>query len=95
MTNYRKPTVFSSSLTQMVATVLLTFLILYITAPARASARATGTTFTVNTTSDTVDADVGVPACIDANGKCSLRAAIMQANWPGPVCCRKKSRMLN
>ncbi len=43
-----------------------------------------GTTFVVNTTADTVDADVGMAACADLNGKCSLRAAIMQANFtPG------------
>jgi CSLREA domain-containing protein len=42
---------------------------------------APGSTFVVNTTADTVDADVGAPACADANGLCSLRAAIMQANF--------------
>jgi CSLREA domain-containing protein len=37
--------------------------------------------FTVNTTADTPDADQGNPLCADASGKCSLRAAIMQANF--------------
>jgi len=40
-----------------------------------------GRTFIVTTTADTVDADVGTPKCADAHGKCSLRAAIMQANF--------------
>ena len=37
--------------------------------------------FVVNTTADTPDADQGNPACLDAAGHCSLRAAIMQANF--------------
>lgn len=37
-------------------------------------------TFTVNDTADTIDADVADPACADAGGKCTLRAAIIQAN---------------
>ena len=42
-------------------------------------------TYRVNSTKDTVDADVGVGACADSHKKCSLRAAIMQANFhPGP-----------
>ncbi len=40
-----------------------------------------GVTFTVNTTNDTADADTGNPACSDLSGKCSLRAAILQANY--------------
>ena len=42
---------------------------------------AAGNTYLVNSTADTVDADVGNPACADASGKCTLRAAIMQANF--------------
>jgi CSLREA domain-containing protein len=42
---------------------------------------AAAATFVVNSTADTVDADTGVPACADARGKCTLRAAIMQANF--------------
>jgi CSLREA domain-containing protein len=38
------------------------------------------TTFTVNTTADTTDADTGNGVCADAGGMCSLRAAVMQAN---------------
>ena len=37
-------------------------------------------TFTVNTTNDTVDANPGDGICADANGACSLRAAIREAN---------------
>ena len=37
-------------------------------------------TFTVNTTADTVDANPGDGICADSNGKCSLRAAVMEAN---------------
>lgn len=40
-------------------------------------------TFTVNTTSDTVDANPGDGICADANGLCSLRAAIQEANATG------------
>ena len=37
-------------------------------------------TFTVNTTADTIDASPADGSCADANGNCSLRAAIMEAN---------------
>ena len=36
--------------------------------------------FNVDTTADTVDADPGNGTCADADGYCSLRAAIMEAN---------------
>src|SRR5438034_798479 len=36
--------------------------------------------YTVNITSDTTDKTPGDGSCKDANGKCSLRAAIMEAN---------------
>jgi CSLREA domain-containing protein len=54
--------------------------------PSLAAGRTTaqldaGKTYTVNSTADTVDADAGAPACADANGKCTLRAAVMQANF--------------
>jgi CSLREA domain-containing protein len=42
---------------------------------------AAGVAYIVNSTADTPDADVGTPACRDAAGKCTLRAAIMQANF--------------
>ena len=45
------------------------------------AAGAGAATFTVNTTNDTSDADVGDGICSDINGNCSLRAAIMQANF--------------
>jgi CSLREA domain-containing protein len=41
----------------------------------------TGSTYVVNSTADTSDADVGNPACADISGHCTLRAAIMQANF--------------
>jgi CSLREA domain-containing protein len=37
-------------------------------------------TFAVNTTKDTVDASPGNGTCADAEGNCSLRAAVMEAN---------------
>ncbi|HEX9028458.1 MAG TPA: CSLREA domain-containing protein, partial [Anaerolineales bacterium] len=49
--------------------------------PARAAAPASGNTLVVNSTQDTPDADVLNPACADASGKCSLRAAIMLADF--------------
>lgn len=39
-----------------------------------------GTLFTVNHTGDTNDANVGDGTCSDSNGKCTLRAAIQEAN---------------
>ena len=45
------------------------------------AAGAGAATFTVNTTNDTSDADVGDGICSDINGNCSVRAAIMQANF--------------
>ena len=41
---------------------------------------AQAATFTVNTTEDTVDANPGDGIAADAAGRCSLRAAIMEAN---------------
>ncbi len=42
---------------------------------------AAARTYTVNSTADRVDADVGTARCADSHGKCTLRAAIMQANF--------------
>jgi CSLREA domain-containing protein len=42
-------------------------------------------TFTVNTSNDTSDADLGDGIAADVNGKCSLRAAIMQANYTNGI----------
>lgn len=43
-------------------------------------ARVQGTTFTVKSTADTVDAKPGDGICADNCGNCTLRAAIMEAN---------------
>ncbi len=40
-----------------------------------------GNTYVVNSTADTPDVDILTPACADASGHCTLRAAIMQANF--------------
>jgi CSLREA domain-containing protein len=40
----------------------------------------TGHSYTVNTTPDTPDIDPTDGICADVHGKCSLRAAVMQAN---------------
>ncbi|WP_051871201.1 CSLREA domain-containing protein [Chloroflexus sp. MS-G] len=40
-------------------------------------------TFTVNTTNDTADANPGDGVCADSAGRCSLRAAVMEANALG------------
>ena len=37
--------------------------------------------FSVNTTADTQDVNIGDGLCADANGNCSLRAAVMEANF--------------
>ncbi len=44
---------------------------------------AAAATFTVNSTVDAPDADLGDGICADATGLCTLRAAIMQANALG------------
>ncbi len=46
-----------------------------------AAAPAAANTFTVNSTNDTPAADPATGICADASGKCSLRAAIMVANF--------------
>ena len=45
-----------------------------------AACHQNGTVFAVDTTDDTVDANPGDGICADANGDCSLRAAVMEAN---------------
>lgn len=40
-------------------------------------------TFQVDTRADTVDANIGDGSCADANGDCSLRAAVQEANADG------------
>jgi uncharacterized repeat protein (TIGR01451 family) len=42
--------------------------------------QASAANFTVDATADTSDADLAIAACDDGSGKCSLRAAIEQAN---------------
>ncbi len=42
---------------------------------------APANTYTVNTSLDTPDLDAADGVCVDLNGKCSLRAAIMEANF--------------
>lgn len=49
-------------------------------APAAAPAAAGPAQFTVDTTSDAVDADGSDGRCLTASGACSLRAAVMAAN---------------
>jgi CSLREA domain-containing protein len=40
-----------------------------------------GRTFTVNSSADTGDAHVGDGSCADSHGRCTLRAAIQEADW--------------
>ena len=44
-------------------------------------ARAIAFTFNVNSEADAPDADITNPACLTLIGECTLRAAVMQANW--------------
>ena len=46
-----------------------------------AASRLPAATFVVNSTEDLPDADQGDNVCAASNGKCTLRAAIMQANF--------------
>jgi len=49
--------------------------------PNDSAAAYAASTYLVNSTQDTPDADPADSVCADANGKCTLRAAIMQANF--------------
>jgi CSLREA domain-containing protein len=42
---------------------------------------AAGATYAVNSTADLPDVDLGTSACLTISGTCTLRAAIMQANF--------------
>lgn len=53
----------------------------FVFTPIAARAEAIGQLFTVNSTSDTVDAEPGDGNCMDAAGKCTLRAAVQEANF--------------
>lgn len=57
------------------------FALLAVTTAVRAA--ATVTTYSVNSTADTPDVNLNDPACKNASGKCSLRAAVMQGNRQG------------
>jgi CSLREA domain-containing protein len=46
-----------------------------------ATVLAAGNTYTVNSTADLSDADLGDGLCLTSSGNCTLRAAIMQANY--------------
>ena len=64
------------------ALIVLTLVGQSLTTVQAAGRQATaGNMYVVNSTADTPDADVGNPACADASGHCTLRAAIMQANF--------------
>jgi CSLREA domain-containing protein len=69
------------AMTAVAALVVLALLTLN-WAPQDHHAHAQGTTviFNVDTTADTVDTNPGDGTCADVSGKCSLRAAIMEAN---------------
>ncbi|MFC9502389.1 choice-of-anchor Q domain-containing protein [Streptomyces sp. NPDC057002] len=60
--------------------VVLTVTALHPVARAAAPAPSGPAEFTVDTTSDTVDADAADGRCLTASGACSLRAAVMAAN---------------
>jgi CSLREA domain-containing protein len=51
------------------------------TQPAVAAAPVTGNTFVVNSALDTPNADPATGVCADAQGRCTLRAAIMVADF--------------
>lgn len=66
----------------VVSIMLTTTWVLWIGAGVRpAIALSAGNTYHVNSTADTPDVDVGDGVCADIDGHCSLRAAIMQANY--------------
>src|SRR5438874_2391299 len=70
-----------------VAITVITVAIVSVVTSGRAEAQVccsgSSHTFTVNDTTDAVDVQLctgGTPVCAAANGKCTLRAAVMQAN---------------
>ncbi len=62
----------------LVGALAISFVILAVSTAVRAA--PTGTTYTVNSLLDAPDANLNNSACADASGKCTLRAAVMQAN---------------
>ena len=79
---------FTRPLRYILAALALAFSLLLIVGQSLTTVQAAGrqatagNTYVVNSPADTVDADVGAdPACADASGHCTLRAAIMQANF--------------
>ncbi|MCS7178867.1 MAG: right-handed parallel beta-helix repeat-containing protein [Anaerolineae bacterium] len=74
MAQFRKSLVM---LPVLLALAALVFLLTLNAPPTRANG---GCTFTVNSTSDAGDANLGDGQCNDGTGKCTLRAAIQQAN---------------
>lgn len=62
-----------------VATTLVSLLLIAVVVPQLLTTRAS-VTFTVNSLLDTSDVAPGNGACADANGLCTLRAAIQEAN---------------
>ncbi len=66
--------------TQILYHFVVTFLFLSFFAVAKVDAQITTSLFTVNHNGDTNDANVGDNICADSDGKCTLRAAIQEAN---------------
>lgn len=60
--------------------VTLCFSLISAYVPVSGGVAFAATTFTVNAFNDTVDAALGNGTCADASNKCTLRAAIMEAN---------------
>ena len=65
----------------LVSALAVCFVILAVSTAVRAA--PTVTTYTVNSLLDAPDANLNNSACSDASGKCTLRAAVMQANKGG------------
>ena len=63
-----------------ISTLSLFFLLILFVSVSRADAQSTAKLFTVDDAADTHDANVGDGTCADADGKCTLRAAIEEAN---------------
>ena len=71
-------------LTFQVSILLFAFSILASAIEAKAQSSfqlSFGPLFTVNSTADTVDVNVGDGVCADSNGQCTLRAAIEESNY--------------
>ena len=67
-------------LSRIARSMIIALLVVLTSTPLDLAYTAPDKAFTVNSTIDTVDKNPGDGTCVDAGGKCSLRAAVMETN---------------